>query len=69
MNQTCNHEPDVASGECIHCGEPIESDDCDACDGSGMAPRRIGSHLACRDCGGTGVGKWRLIDDGSATST
>lgn len=73
MNPTCNHKPDGSIAPfwftCKQCHQPIESDDCDACDGSGMAPRRIGSHLACRSCGGTGVGKWRLIDDGGAANT
>lgn len=68
MNPTCNHEPDWSKFTCKLCEKLIESEDCESCDGSGLEIRSNSSHLACRSCGGTGVGKWRLIDDGSAAS-
>ena len=62
---TCTHQPKdpIAAfvHTCKHCGQDIETQHCETCDGTGSIRDRDGRLYECRHCEGTGVKRWVLI--------
>jgi hypothetical protein len=46
---------------CRHCGVEIEPVMCCKCDGTGHAMAMLHSSRECRQCGGSGVGRWMEV--------
>lgn len=50
------HEP-AQWVTCKHCGKPIQSEQCNSCDGFGRFQSLLGP-FECKDCNGTGIKRW-----------